>query len=66
MWRDEEINYDGVKTLRNGVRQESRSCAGGGILWVASEVISGAVLCELVFFVFSIWSAGKPVKTELQ
>ena len=55
-----------AKTLQNGGKQESGSSTGSGILWVASEVISGAVLYELVFFVFSIWSAGKPVKTELQ
>ena len=45
MRRDKES-----KTLQNGGKQESRSGAGRGILWVASEVISGAVLYDLVFF----------------
>ena len=78
MRRDKE-----AKTLQNGGKQESRSCTGSGILWVVGEVISGAVLYDLVFFFFFLfimnraalfctccnqatWSAGKPVKTELQ
>ena len=68
-----------VKTILNGGKQESRSCTGRGISQVASEGFREAVLCDLIFFFSSsavlhypapavtvIWSAGKPVKTELQ
>ena len=70
-----------VKTLQNGGKQDLQSCTDSGILLVASEVPSEAVLRDLVFFLFfftsraalfctrcnrAIWLAGRPMKTELQ
>ena len=69
-----------VKTLQNGGKQELQSCTDSGILLVPSEVPSEAVLRDLVVFFFvtsraalfctrsnrAIWSAGRPMKTELQ
>ena len=42
-----------VKTLQNGGKQDLQSCSDSGILLVASEVPSEAVLRDLVFFLFS-------------
>ena len=48
MKRDKE-----AKTLQIGVKQESRSCTGSGILWVASEVINGTyMILSFLSFVF--------------
>ena len=69
-----------VKTIQNGGKLESRSRTGSRILQVTSEVPWEVVLRDLVFFFFimshaalfcthcnwMIWSAGRPVKTELQ